>query len=252
MLNSASSRPLYLQIKDILLNEIAQGQYDGAGKLPSERELSKRFNVSRMTARQALQHLQQSGIIYTQIGKGTYVKDRPLHQNLEKLSSFSEDMEELGIRPHSQVLRAELIGADAEIGARLKLATDTPVVLLKRLRFANHQPVAIETAHIAHSRCPGLLNHHDFTKESLYHVLSEVYGLTLSHAEQIIGADVASPDERDLLRIAPESPAPILRIRRVTFDTKDEPVEYVKSVYHGMFYEFSVSLHATRAQVQLG
>jgi GntR family transcriptional regulator len=243
------SRPLYLQIQDTLLEEMAGEAYGLDGKLPSERELAERFAVSRMTARQALQSLQQRGLTYTQAGKGTYVKRLPVQQPLGKLSSFTADMHDLGIVPHSRVLGAGLILADALIAQKLQVAVQSSVVYLKRLRIANQQPLAIETAHISHVRVPGILSRHDFSRESLYHVLEHDYGLSLAYAEQAIRADVADVEERHLLHMEEATPGPVLRINRVTFDAANAPLEYVSSVYHGAYYEFCVSLRAARAQI---
>jgi len=246
-LNNASSRPLYLQLQDFLLDEMES--YVPEQKLPSERDLAERHGVSRMTARQALQSLQQRGLTYTQVGKGTYLKRLPVSRPLDKLSSFTDDMQEMSIRPHSQVLAAELIDASDQVAGQLKVATDSRVVLLKRLRLANQQPIAIETAYLAHSRCPGLLSGHDFSTHSLYAVLQERYGLNLAYAEQTIRADNANPNEQQLLSMADPTQVSVLRMDRVTFDSNEVPVEYVSSVYHGAYYEFRVSLRAAHAQL---
>ncbi len=72
-LQRGSSAPLYLQIKDALTAQIRAGDLQAHGRLPSERELSEVFNVSRMTARQALQALVWDGLAYARVGKGTFV-----------------------------------------------------------------------------------------------------------------------------------------------------------------------------------
>jgi len=251
MLKGNTSRPLYLQIQDILIREIQAGVYGTEGKLPSERELAERFEVSRMTARQALQSLHQHGLVYAQVGKGTFVRQAAFKQGLESLSSFTEDIRALGQVPHSQVLFAQVLPADELVAQRLHIPLHSPVAVLKRLRLANQQPLAIETAHLPHVRCPNLLNHHDFTHESLYRVLQEVYGIRLSHAEQTFRADLADSTEQRLLNMPDSTPYIVLRVTRVTFDSTDQPIEYVSSAYHGAHYEFQVSLRAVRAQVML-
>ncbi|MFN7208810.1 MAG: GntR family transcriptional regulator [Aggregatilineales bacterium] len=251
MLKNNASRPLYLQIQDILLKEIQAGVYDVGGKLPSERELAERFKVSRMTARQALQSLHQHGLVYAQVGKGTFVRQAAFKQGLESLSSFTEDIRALGQVPRSQILLAQVLPADEIVAERLQLALHSPVCVLKRLRFANQQPLAIETAHLPHVSCPGLLDRHDFTRESLYRILQEVYGIRLAYAEQTFRADLADSTERRLLNMADGTPPIVLRVARVTFDSADQPIEYVSSAYHGAHYEFQVSLRAVRAQVVL-
>jgi GntR family transcriptional regulator len=251
MLKGNTARPLYLQIQDILLSEIQAGVYGTEGKLPSERELADRFKVSRMTARQALQSLQQHGLVYAQVGKGTFVRRAAFKQGLETLSSFTEDIKALGQVPRSQVLFAQVLPADEIVAQRLQIALNSPVCALKRLRFANQQPLAIETAHLPHAVCPNLLSRYDFAHESLYRVLQDAYSIRLAHAEQTFRADLADSTERRLLNMADGTPHLVLRVTRVTFDSADQPIEYVSSAYHGAYYEFQVSLRAMRAQVML-
>lgn len=251
MLKGNTARPLYLQIQDILLKEIQAGVYGTEGKLPSERELAERFKVSRMTARQALQSLHQHGLVYAQVGKGTFVRRAAFKQGLESLSSFTEDIRALGQVPHSQVLFAQVMPADEIVAQRLQIPLHSPVSVLKRLRFANQQPLAIETAHLPYACCPNLLSRHDFTHESLYRVLQEVYGIRLAYAEQTFRADLADATERRLLNMADGALNIVLRVARVTFNSTDQPIEYVSSAYHGAHYEFQVSLRAVRAQVML-
>lgn len=81
--------------------------------------------------------------------------------------------------------------------------------------------------------------------------MQEVYGIRLAYAEQTFRADLADSTERRLLNMADGTPHIVLRVTRVTFDSADQPIEYVSSAYHGAHYEFQVSLRAVRAQVVL-
>ncbi len=245
----SSSEPLYLQIQQILIQEIRKGHYDADGRLPSERDLSDRFNVSRMTARHALQALLRKGWAYTQAGKGTYIRRLSFRQDLARLTSFSEDTHALGIEPSSHVVKAHLVPCTAEVAAWLDLEPDSPVVELQRVRLANKQPVAVETCYLVESICPNILARHDFSRESLYSVLQHDYGLTLARAEQTIRAGVASKEEAELLRMTNDKHPVVLRLNRVTYTPHDRPVEYVYSVYHAAFFEFHASLHGARARI---
>ena len=235
--------PLYLQLKDSLVAEIASGRYRSNQRLPSERELSTRFKVSRMTVRQALLELARDGTIYTRVGKGTFVADHKIDQQLRALTGFSQDVRARGGKPASRVLEARVVPAMPDVAAALRVAPEAEVILLSRLRLSDGIPLAVETAYLPFARFPKLL-HHNFARESLYDVLETEYKLTLTQAEQSIEAALASAREIELLRLTP--PAAVLRMQRLTLTADSVPVEYVHSVYRGDRYKFRSTLQPWR------
>lgn len=235
--------PLYIQLKDSLVADIRAGHYRAHQRLPSERELSERFQVSRMTARQALLQLARDGAIYTRVGKGTFVAEPKIDQQLRALTGFTADVQARGGRPGSRVLEARVIPAPPEIAAALRLAPEAEVIKLARVRLADGLPLAIETAYLPFALCPNLLQH-DFATASLYRVLEDEYGLQLVGAEQTIEASLAEPRELELLALIP--PAAVLRIQRLTFTGDGVPVEFVQSTYRGDRYKFRSALQAGR------
>lgn len=244
-LHHDSPVPLYVQIKDLLQTQIETGAYVIGQRLPSERELAQRFNVSRMTARQALQSLAQEGLTSSRVGKGTFVSPPRINQELRTLTSFSEDMRERGMAPNSRVVRAEVVQADREIAGRLHIPPKSEIVLLSRVRLADDQPLALETTHIPTAQFPGLLDHHDFSRESLYDVLQADYGCHLVWADQMIQACMPSEAEREALNL--DARTPVLRLARVTYNQYDQPVEFVRSVYRGDQYQLRAVLrHSSR------
>ncbi|GIV79044.1 phosphonate metabolism transcriptional regulator PhnF [Litorilinea aerophila] len=234
-----SATPLYIQIKDRLQEQIEAGAFEAGERLPSERELAQMYSVSRMTARQALQLLQQTGLVLTRVGKGTYVNPK-IHQDLQALTSFTQEMVSRGLVPSSRVLLAELQPAHHEVAVNLGIDPGDEVVVLQRIRCANEKPIALETAHLAHARFPGILNDHDFARVSLYQVLQGTYGVRLSWASQVIAARMPTPFERRALEMP--SGTPVLSLARVSYDSNDRPVEYVRSCYHGERYELRTTL----------
>lgn len=234
-----SATPLYIQIKDLLLQKIEAGVFAVGERLPSERELSDEYCVSRMTARQALQLLQQSGLTRTQVGKGTYVSRR-INQELRELTSFTQEMINNGLRPSSRVLHAAVHPADAEIADRLSAQLGEEIVVLTRLRLANQKPIAIETAHLRHVLCPQILSKHNFAVESLYEVLQGRYGMRLIWARQVIAARMPDAGERKELNLPVH--VPVLSLARVTYSDADQSIEYVRSCYHGERYQLHTVL----------
>ena len=236
--------PLYVQIKDRLKEQIADGTYPVGSRLPSERELAQRHGVSRMTARQALQALAREGLTRSRTGTGTFVSPPRIDQTLWTLTSFSEEMWRRGMTPSSHVRRAAVIPAPTEIAAHLQIAPHSAIVLLARVRLANGRPLALEISHLPHRQCPGLLDRYDFSHTSLYRVLRQDYDLYMTWADQTIQAGLANEAEREALQLTRQTP--VLRLSRITYDARNQPIEYVRSAYRGDEYQ----LRATLRQAQ--
>lgn len=114
-INKHSPVPIYHQIEEQLKAMIDKGELQPDMLLPSEREYSETFGISRMTVRQALSNLVSQGYLYRQKGKGTFVSKQKIKQPLQGLTSFSEDMKSRGRKPSSKLLRFEIIKADEHI-----------------------------------------------------------------------------------------------------------------------------------------
>lgn len=233
--------PLYLQLKNALVADIDAGHYKPHDRLMSERELGEKFKVSRMTVRQALTDMIRDGILYTQVGKGTYVSESKIKQELQTLTGFTQDMAARGTVASGQVLEARLLTATLTLAAIFSVPMNTDLVLLSRLRLSDDMPLAIEEAYIRHQVCPGILAH-DFSRESLYNVLATQYNTILVRAEQTMEASLATAKEAELLRVTP--PSPVLRIERLSYNEQNLLVEYVKSTYRGDRYKFHTTLQS--------
>ncbi len=239
MLQKDAAIPLYLQAKTALEEEIRSGLYGANQRLPSERDLCQRFGISRMTARQALKELEREGLVFSRVGKGTFVNETKIDQQLRSLTGFSQDIRNRGARPSSRVLSAQVLPASSSLAATLRLLPGAEVVELSRLRFSDDLPLCIEVAHIPHYLCPNLLKF-DFSRESLYTVFEREYGHRLVRAEQTMEASLANSRELELLKMT--APAAVLRIERLTFNQNDALLEYVVSAYRGDLYKFHLTL----------
>lgn len=247
-LQHESAVPLYVQIKNLLQKQIESGVYSVGARVPSERELAERYQVSRMTARQALQALAQDGLIHSRVGKGTFVSTPKIDQELRSLTSFSEDMVNRGMEPSSRVITAEIRTADNRIASRLRLSPGSEIIVLSRVRLANRQPLALETTHIPSHLCPGLLEKYDFSKESLYEVLRRDFGWIMIWADQIIETRLPETHECKALKL--DDTIPVLSFTRVTYNEHDNPIEFVQSVYRGDQYQLRVMLRYSEHQVR--
>lgn len=237
-MDSDAPIPLYYRIKSRLQEAIENGQLAPGDRVPSERELTEQYGVSRMTARQAVTELKAQGYIVRVQGKGTFVAAPKLDQPLVGLTSFSEDMRRRGLEPGAQVLRAEEVPSGSRVSQVLGRSEGTLVFRLERLRLADGQPMALEISCIPSDLCPGLL-----TKpldRSLYDMLRDHYGVKLVKATQRLEAVAANRHEAHLLRV--REGTPLLMLERVSRDAENVPVEYVRSLYRGDRYRFLTEL----------
>jgi GntR family transcriptional regulator len=239
-------QPLYAQLSETLRADIRTQRLEPHQQLPSERELCERFRVSRMTVRQALVELSRDGLIYSRVGKGTFVSIPKIDQQLRALTGFTQEMVSRGSKSSSRVLEAKLQTASSSLTNILRMPPGAQVVFLSRVRFADQVPLAIETVQLPHSLCPNLLQH-DFSVESLYHILEHEYGYRLTRAEQTIEAALANPRDLSLLQLVP--PAPVLVMERLTFTDQNILIEYVQSTYRGDRYKFRSAL-SPRSELQ--
>lgn len=235
----AMALPLYAQLRDALVELITSGALPTGARIPSERELCKHYNVSRTTTRKTLSELAHEGWIYTVVGKGTYVAQNRLEQELQPFTGFSDDLTKRGISVSSRILSAEIVKATDALATKLDLLPQTPVFRLERLRIASSRPLAIQCTSLPAHLCPGLMQF-DFMTCSLYDVLREEYGLRLLRGETAIKAGLATPKERQLLMA--EEPSAVLRTFQTTFLDDDRPIEYCQSVFHGDLYELTTTM----------
>jgi GntR family transcriptional regulator len=206
--------------------------------IPSERQLSVDLGVSRLTVRAALDDLAREGYVVRRRGSGTYVQQPKISQELT-MTSFSEDMRRRGMVPGSRTLSMTTILAGARMGRFLQVSPSEPILVIKRLRLADGETMAIETLHLPQGRVPGL-NAKDLTG-SLYALFEERYGIHISSGTQAIEPTVTNEEESAALGVPLHSPA--FLFERTSLDQQDRTVEFVQSVYRGDRYRIVTELH---------
>jgi len=224
------------QLRQGLLKLIQQN-LDGR-RLPTERELSERFDVARETLRRCLRELEDEGLLARKQGVGTFVSAQPVVKEA-RLMSFSEEMAQRGLTPSSRLLSTSTSLAGAKLAQRLKVVPGSAVIEMRRLRMANREPMALETVYLAHSRLPGF-DPAALASGSLYELLDKQYGLQIRYASQQIQATVLTEEEAELLGVPPFSPS--LVIERTSTSNKGEVIEYAKSLYRADRYRFEINV----------
>lgn len=226
---------LYHQLYEILHRDILMGRLKPGDQLPTEKELIKHYEVSRITVRRVLNMLVQEGLIYRQAGRGSFVAHATLEHALSHIVSFTEDMRRRGFEVSTRVLFSGLAAAGSELARKLDVAVGEELARLERLRLADGEPMCIENSHFVHRYCPGLLNH-DFSVESLKEVKIRKYGIRWLRAQQTIRAVNSPPELVEPLGI--KKNAALLFVERVSFSQDNIPVEFLQAYYRADRYTF--------------
>lgn len=234
--------PLYYQIQRALMEKIQSGVLTVGDPLASEEELSRTYQVSRMTARQALHGLKANGYAFSEKGRGTFVTRPKLEKNIMHLQGFTEDMRQRGMKASSKLLEQSVITGNDELSEKLKLTPADQIMRLRRLRLADGIPMAIEESHVPLRQFPGL-EHIDFGRNSLYATLRERYGVRIGYADETIEALPATREESEMLTIP--SRASILSISRIILTAQETPIEAACSRYRGDRYRASIRVPMT-------
>jgi GntR family transcriptional regulator len=200
--------------------------------IPSERQLSVELGVSRLTVRAALDELVREGYLMRRRGAGTFVAEPKVAKGMG-ISSFSEDMRGRGLTPGSRTLELQVVPAGARLGRILHVSPAEPVIVAKRLRLADGEPMAIELLHARESLLPGLTAV-DLEEDSFYDLLTSRYGIEIVGGEQTVEPTVTDEEESETLGVPLHSPA--LLFERVTRSPKGEVVEFTVSIYRGDRY----------------
>jgi GntR family transcriptional regulator, N-acetylglucosamine utilization regulator len=231
--------PLYHQLKHVLQRDIEAGRWKPGEQLPTENDLIARFRVSKITVRQALRELSHLGYIRREQGRGTFVQRPPLEEGPRELTSFTDEMRQHGLSAKSQVLEQGVIPASPEVAARLEIAPAAPVFRLRRLRFADREPMGLQTAYVAMASVPGICDL-SFADASLYEVFRSRYNLYPASAKETHVAVLVNHDEAGLLQTTPGSPG--FAAERMTYLSDGKPLEFVKSIMRGDRYRIVLDL----------
>ncbi|PBB06362.1 GntR family transcriptional regulator [Salimicrobium humidisoli] len=234
MLNKESPLPMYYQIEEDLKRKIESGIYNYGEAIPSERELSETYEVSRMTVRQAILNMVRNRILYREKGRGTFVAEEKFEQPLQGVTSFSEDMKRRGLTPHNELLIFERQDPDETTKDLLQLKEEE-VYYLKRIRYADDEPMAIEETFIPVHLFPEL-DADRLEGVSFYEYIETKTAHSIERARQTIEAGTAVFEEARPLSI--EEGDAILRIERIGYLSTGVPFERNTSIYRSDRYKF--------------
>lgn len=214
--DSKSAKPLYKQLEDALKEAIARGEYKPGQQIPTENELSVRWQVSRVTVRKALDALTRENLLTRVSGKGTFVSGEKFQRSMTGIMSFSELCQSQGRRPGSRTIKSVFESVDDETKALLNMNDGEKAVVIERIRYADDVAVSLETVHLP-PRFAFLLDE-DLNNHSLYECLREKYHLWFTHSRKMIELVYASFEVAHYLGV--NEGYPLILIKSEMIDNK--------------------------------
>lgn len=231
-LDRGSPMPLWAQLEQELRRRLEAGEFD-EGFFPTDHELTEAYDVSRHTVREAVRHLNKTGLLKRERGRGTVVNRSEFEQSLGTLYSLFQSVESAGVEQTSEVLQLEVV-TDSVAAAQLELAEDTQFVHLARLRLAGGQPLAVDRAWIPHAMAEPLLDV-DWSRTALYAELAKLGRPVPNQGWERLTPIVPTPADRALLDLR-KSDAVFFLERRGTRD--GVPIEWRTTLIRGDRFRF--------------
>lgn len=231
--------PLYCQLAEAIEDKIEKGLWKTGTQIPSERELSELYNMSRITVRKAIDELERQGKLEKIQGKGTFVLSPSIVQNLGNVYSFTNEMDKQGKISSTQLVTREIIPADQKLCEKLNIEEGMDVIYLERLRCADgNQPIMVEKTYFSKDRYPFVMDI-DVNHVSLYQTLENVYGIVINQAVERFKACELTTKECKQLH-CPKKQFGLL-VKRTSY-SNDQIICYSTIVSKGDIFEFTVTL----------
>ena len=226
---SPTFSPLYRQIKDLIMQGLASGEWRPGEAIPSEAELAIRFNVSQGTVRKAIDEMAAENLVVRKQGKGTYVAS---HNDPRAFFRFLRVVpNEGGVSvPQSVPLECWRAKAGQEAARILDIAPGAPITIVRRVLKFNGKPVVLDEIYLPGEIFQGLsLEVLQEYQGSLYSLFETRFGVRMIRAEERIRAIAA--DRATAEQLAVEEGSPLLSVERVTYTYGDKPVEWRRGLY---------------------
>ncbi len=233
--------PLYFQLKTLLLEEIKSGKYEVDSLIPTEKEISEMLGISRTTVRQAITELVREGWLYRIKSKGTFIARKKINQDfLQRLETFSEQMNRIGVAPSTEVLKFETVQADREVAENLRIKEGDPVIYLFRRRFGDEVPVVTVKTYLPYEKCSFLMDC-DFKNNSLYDSLAVRGATRIYSARRFVEAVAADSEDSKYLNI--KKGAPVQLFHTIGYNQDGIPLEYSIARYRGDMSSFQLNVY---------
>lgn len=244
-LDISSRVPYYFQLKQFIMKQIESGAWLPGQMLPYENNLCLHFIVSRTVVRQTLQELKNDGYIITRKGKGTYIAEPEISENItQNLVGFYETWTSMGFKVENVILGLERMKASEEVRNALNLGVDEEVIALKRLSKLNDKPYSISRNYVPYKLLREMLNE-DFRFTGLYTLLEKKYNMELTHGQSTIEIAFATKEESELLNI--KKGDSLFLLEGISFLKNDKPMVFYHTVHIGERSKIRVEIHKNKS-----
>ena len=229
--------PKYLQIKENLRRLMIDGSIDH--RVPSENELARRYHVSRMTARKALNELLRDGLVERVSGKGTFVRKQQITQAYFHIHAFSESAQRLGVRARSKVVQSQFDDLPASLMGKIP---GQQAVCIRRIHFLDDQPVCFEIRYLRKDWCASLLDE-NLEINSVHTLIVDTLSLPITRVWQRLEA--VNMPEAVATALNTTIDAPAFCMQQLIYSA-EEPVSYVDYFLRSDVYAFEDSFEPGR------
>jgi GntR family transcriptional regulator len=232
VIDKTSPVPLHYQLERFLRQGIDTGRFPPHSTLPTEQDLQIHFDLSRTPIRQAIGKLVADGLVARRRSQGTVVLPRPFEENLQMLSSFTEEVMRRGQQPRAKLIEFTIQSADTQDCQALGLPEHAEVYHIRRVRYIDQEPVGLIVSHVPVGLVPQLKPedfHESGPQQSIYYVLEKVHDLKLVRASEIFDAVGLDETAAAVLELPPLSP--ILSRSRVTYTPEGKAAAFEQGLY---------------------
>lgn len=238
-LDSRLPTPLYHQIYVLLREQILGGIYGDNELVPTEQELTRRFGVSRITAKRALNELAAEGLVVRRRGKGTTVASRVAVPAVNaNISGLLENLLMMGLKTKVEILDLAYVPASDDVAKALAVSAGAEVQRAVRVRSLDGAPLSYTTSYVP-AALGRTYSRKDLATKPLLELLERA-GVLIGSADQSIGAVLA--DSVVAPRLGVRIGAPLLSVTRTVFDQHGRPVEYIAILYRPDRYQYRMKL----------
>lgn len=233
------AEPLWHQTEIALRSLIENGEWATGTQIPNEDRLGAMLGISRITLRHALRNLEEAGLLRREHGRGTFVRSATVVAGARGLTSFTDEMQTLGLAVGTRLLEADMVPASAEMADALDIAAGEPLLRLRRLRLGNAAPIGIQTAHLPAALVPGLYEIADQV-DSLYETLRTRFGIAPVKAKEVYRVGQVQSEDAELIQQPAGTPAFV--VERIAYSSRG-PFELTLSTMRADRYEIRSTLY---------
>ncbi|WP_164525514.1 GntR family transcriptional regulator [Siminovitchia acidinfaciens] len=226
--------PLHIQLKDLIERQIGDGVF--SEQIPSERQFMEKYNVSRSTVREAINLLVREGILEKRHGKGTFVSLKPIHDWLGHLSSTTEVIRDMGMKPGAKLITHHKTTPDPYIQG---LTGFREAYFIKRVRYADDIAIGVER-HYFPMEIGQELAKYDLDNATLYDLVQNELGIQFAEADQSISCGPLLEEDQGLLDIPTDTC--VMTVRRMIKNEAGQIIELETAFYRSDMYTFKVNL----------